>query len=102
MQAHKPGNFFTMASEDHPAYILFRALRDQGWEWDISGGRHWCSMTKGDAFCSFSLWGQGHFGSRNEHGIYGVGFEDRSGTWSDALPAITKFLQESAEQWKRL
>lgn len=92
----KPGNFFTLRDEDHPAYDLFRALVAQGWTWDAGGGRHWVKMRKGYAYASFSLFGQGHFGSENERGVYGIGFEDADGTWSLALPALTAFMQAMA------
>ena len=110
----KPGNFFTL-SQDHPAYDLFRALVDLGWQWDASGGRHWVHMWKDcyhdgngygerrwKAVVTFSLFGQGVFENRNEHGSWGIGFEDynlKTGTtvWLEALPHLTTFMQKIAE-----
>ena len=110
----KEGNFFTMADEDHPAYVLFCALSDLGWSWDISGGRHWCRMWKdcyhdGNGYgerrwraeVNFSLWGQGIVQNTNDHGSWGLGLED-DGTWSEALPHITEFMKWSAASRKQI
>lgn len=105
MEAIKPGNFFTLRAEDHPAYDLYRALAAQGWAYDISSSRHWVKMDKGDRYISFSLFGQGAFGGRNEHGDFGVGLEDYDNVWSDALPHIATFMRklsdDHAEMMKR-
>lgn len=98
MAEHKPGNFFTMRDEDHPAYDLFRALAAQGWAWDCSSSRHWIHMTKDDGYVSFSLFGQGSFGCQNEHGRYGIGVEDFDNVWSDALPHIAAFMRTMSDE----
>ena len=99
MAAMKPGNFFTIANEDHPAYDLFRALEAQGWEWEKpKGGRHWLTMTHGDRFITFSLFGQGCFsaGSFFEHSV--IGLEDYDNVWSEALPHIARFMRINSDQ----
>lgn len=99
MAAIKPGNFFTLCEETHPAYDLYRALTEQGWSWEWQGGsRHWVTMTKGDRYISCSLFGQGSFGGRNEHGDYGVGLEDYDNVWSDAMPHIATFMRVMSDE----
>lgn len=120
MQRMKPGNFFLLAKEDHPAYDLFRALVGLGWQWNADGGRHWCHMWKdcyhdgngyGErrwrAVVNFSLWGQGMFENTNEHGSWGIGFEDydlKTGetVWLPALPHLTKFMQYQADSGAKM
>lgn len=105
MEKMKPGNFFTLRSEDHPAYDLYRTLTDQGWDSGFVGSRHWVEMTNGNRYITFSLFGQGVFGGRNEHGDYGIGLEDFDNVWSDALLPIAKFMRtfsdEHAEMMQR-
>jgi hypothetical protein len=96
---YKEGNFFTMvADENFPCYVLFRALEAQGWSWDIGGGRHWCHMNKGDSYVIFSLWGQGHFGTREHDGI---SFEDYDGVWAEALPHVSEFMKWCHSTWEK-
>ena len=98
----KPGNFFTLREEDHPAYDLYRALAKQGWSRKDHKSRHWVTLTKDDRYITFSLFGQGGFGCRNEHGEYGIGLEDFDNVWTGALPHITTFMRIMADQWNRV
>ena len=112
MMEMKPGNFFTLVDDENfPCYVLFRALESLGWSWDIGGGRHWCHMWKDcyyhgngygekrwKAVVVFSLWGQGSFHNENEHGTWGIGFEDRDGTWTKAMPHLTEFMKWTHER----
>jgi hypothetical protein len=96
----KEGNFFTLREEDHPAYVLFRALVEQGWEWArdyIKGGRHWMYMTHGKRFIAFSLFGQGHFGEGSVFDARGVCLEDYDYVWINALPHIITFMKSEAD-----
>lgn len=103
MARYKPGNFFTLRSEDHPAYDLYRALSAQGWTMNgIGSSRHWCELTNGDRFITFSLFGQGIFGNGTTYDSQGIGLEDFDDIWSNALPHIVTFMRTFSDERSKM